>query len=168
MATSLSLGQQLCWVAYVLALRQIGVGEPATSQSRVPVTDWTLARERACGYAQCEQPWAAAVSRQRHAGGHSSSPEGHDTVGTAQNSSRRRQQSVARIFLFLCAAADDMGRTRAPANLLRSAFVPCTKLLSSCKFDSVVHSVLAIGIERSGTCPYQCTIPEFIIMIVCE
>jgi hypothetical protein len=36
----------------------------------------------------------------------------------------------------------------------------------TCKFHSGGHSVLAIGMEHSGTGPYRCTIPDFIIIII--
>jgi hypothetical protein len=38
----------------------------------------------------------------------------------------------------------------------------------TCKFHSGAHFVLAIGMKHSGTGPYRCTIPDFIIIIICE
>jgi hypothetical protein len=38
----------------------------------------------------------------------------------------------------------------------------------TCKFHSGGHSVLAIGMEHSGTGPYRYTIPDFIIIIIYE
>jgi hypothetical protein len=45
---------------------------------------------------------------------------------------------------------------------------PVISCYLTCKFHSGAHSVLAIVIEHSGTGPYRCTIPDFIIIIICE
>jgi 6-phosphogluconolactonase/glucosamine-6-phosphate isomerase/deaminase len=42
------------------------------------------------------------------------------------------------------------------------------KLNLTCKFHFGAYSILAIGIEHFGTGPYRCTIPDFIIIIICE
>jgi hypothetical protein len=36
------------------------------------------------------------------------------------------------------------------------------------KFYSGAHSILVIGMEHSGTGPYRCTVPDFIIVIIYE